>query len=312
VRVLGVIALALLVTGAATAGSGRTTVPPLSLGGVSELNGFIALGGSSAGQRLRFLPDRKFAVGLVLQSESQSPVVVEKVEVLEPRRTLIHQTGARFHRWKTAACPPGADCPATTFPIGSGIAHHPRPVTVEPGAALGVELDFRLGSCVDVPGASSAPISRLRVTYRTRGSSENRHVYALGSDALRLRMPKPEDCVSPRSSLFVNDPSHIGTSYLFTIPGSKGDVCTRTGHGLVFRSRAMKNNDRAPERVVIRLSAFAGPAPYDGARVAVVVGGKTLFHTRALLEVTKSNGREVFTKVRAHRIQGWMRCRISG
>jgi hypothetical protein len=307
-------ALALTLTGAGAAGSARrTTVPPLSLGGVSELNGFIALGGSDAGQRLRFLPNRKFAAGLVLQSESQSPVVVEKVEVLAPRRTLIHQTGARFHPLTMPSCPPGASCPADlTFPIGSGVAHRSRPFTLAPGKVVGVELDFRLGSCADVPGAGSTPVSRLRVAYRTAGGPTRQHVFALGGDALVLRMPKPEDCAFPRSTLFVNDPSQIGTSYLFTIPGSKGDVCTRAGHGLVFRSRAMKNDDSLPERVEIHFSPIEGPANNDGARVGVVVAGRTVFHTRGLLDVTKANGREVFAKVHAGRIHGWMRCRVSG
>ena len=69
---LPVVALALLPTGAAAAASApRTAVAPLSLAAGSELNGFIALGGSDKGQRLRFLPNRKFAAGLVLQNDSQ-------------------------------------------------------------------------------------------------------------------------------------------------------------------------------------------------------------------------------------------------
>jgi hypothetical protein len=187
-------------------------------------------------------------------------VIVERVDVLEPKRTLIHQTGVRFHSLTAPSCPTGAYCPMDLeFRIGSGIAHHSRPFTLEPGKLLGVELDFRLGSCADVPSASSAPISQLRVTYRTTGSATQQHVFALGADSLRLRMPKPEDCASPRSTLWVNYPSHIGTSYLFTIPGSKGDVCTRAGGGLVFRSRAMRNNDSVPERVEIRIPASREP-----------------------------------------------------
>lgn len=197
-RVLLVIALALLLAGAASAGSARhTAVSPLSLTGTSELNGFIALGGGSDGQRLRFLPDRKFAAGLVLRNDSQAPVVVEKAEVLEPRRTLIHQTGGRFHPLTAPSCPPDAYCPADlTFPIGSGLAHRPRPITLAPGKLAGVELDFRLGSCADVPGANAAPISRLRVTDRTTDGARQQHVFALSADALRLRMPKPEDAPS--------------------------------------------------------------------------------------------------------------------
>jgi hypothetical protein len=81
-RVLLVMALTLLLTGAASAASARrTTVPPLSVGEVSELNGFIALGGSNDGQRLRFLPNRKFAAGLVLKAS---------------RRLRLSSRGSRF------------------------------------------------------------------------------------------------------------------------------------------------------------------------------------------------------------------------
>jgi hypothetical protein len=319
-----IIALALLLTGSATAGTARrTTVPPLSLGSLSEVNGFVALGGGPGGQRLRFLPNRKFAAGIVLQNASRGPVVVTRAEVVEPPRTLIHQTGARFHAWRFSGCPAGASCPAPTFRIGSGLAHHPHPFKVERGGEVGVELDFRLGSCADVPGASSAPISQLRVTYRTTHGPLRQHVFALGFDSLRLRMPKPEDCSFPRSALTVNDSQHIGTSYLFTIPGSKGDVCTRTGGGLVFRSRAMKNNDYARERLEIRLPSFTGSGTYHDALAAAVVAGKTVFHTPAIVDVTKATDGVVFAKVHAdklrpqsdtvpYRIYGWMRCRVSG
>jgi hypothetical protein len=73
----------------------------------------------------------------------------------------------------------------------------------------------------------------------------------------------------------------------------------------------MKNDDLLPERVEIRFSPFEGSGNYDGAIAAVVVGGKTVFHSRGLLEVTKATSREVFAKVNADRIRGWMRWRVS-
>lgn len=231
----------------------------------------------------------------MLQNASHVPVVVTDAYVVAPRLTLIHQTGVRFHRFSQGGCSGGGPCPAPSFRIGSGWHPHPRPFTLAPGKLLGVELDLRLGSCADVPGANAAPISHLEVIYRRNGSSRHT-VFALGSDALRLRRPKAEDCTFPRSTLWVNDPSHIGTNYYFTIPGSKGDVCTRTGHGLVFRSRAMKNNDRKPERIEIRFPSFAGTGMYGQAIAAAVVGGRTVFHTPALVEMTKATSREVFAK----------------
>jgi hypothetical protein len=70
-----VIALALFLAGAATAGTSRhASGSPLSLGSFSELNGSVALGGSSNGQRLRFLPNKKFAAGIVLENTSHDAV----------------------------------------------------------------------------------------------------------------------------------------------------------------------------------------------------------------------------------------------
>jgi hypothetical protein len=324
-RRLLIVALALLLAGsAAGASAGSTTRSPLSLGSFAELSGAATttIGGGPDGQRVRFLPHARFALGLVLRNTSHAPVVLTAADVVEPPRTLVRQVGALFHGFTATACSAGS-CPAPTFRIGSGKSKHPRPFRVAPGRLVGVELDFRLGSCADVLHASSTPISRLRVVYRSRGIAVRQHVFVLGSDSLRLRMPKPEDCTFPRSTLFVNDPSHIGTSYYFTLPGSRGDVCTNTGHGLVFRSRAYKNNDRRPERVEIRFPHFAGTGSYRDAIAAVVVDGRTVFDAAATARVTKATSHEVFARVRADRLRsqagtvpwriyGWMRCRVAG
>lgn len=322
-RVLLVIVLALLLAGAASAGSARrAAASPLSLGSLSELSGSVALGGSGP-QRLRFLPGKKFAAGVLLQNDSRTPVFLSRADVVEPPLTLIHQIGVRFHAFRYAGCSGGASCPAPTFDIGVGKVREPRAFTVAPGKQVGVELDFRLGSCADVPKANPATISQLRVTFRDKGGSTRQHVLALGYHAMRLRMPKPEDCAQPRSTLSVNDPSHIGTSYLFTIPGSTGDVCTKTERGLAFRSRAMKNDDSRPERLEITFRSFAGVGVYHDVAAAAVVGTRALFHTAVVADVTKATSHEVFANVRGdklrpepgtvpYRIYGWMRCRVSG
>lgn len=316
-RALVIVALALFLAGATTASSGGS---PLSLGSFSEINGSVALGGSSAGQRVRFLPNQRFAAGIVLENTSRTSLVVSRVDVLEPPRALIHQTGARFVPFRSG-CSGGRSCPAPAFGIGSGIAHRPHPFTLAARKQLGVELDFRIGSCADVPGASSAPLSRLRVTFHGRGGAIQQRVLALGYDSLRVRMPKPEDCMFPRSTLYVNDPGHIGTSYLFTVPGSKGDVCTHTGRALTFRSRALENNDRRPEWIEIRFPHFAGNGTYRRAIATVVVGQRTAFRSTALVDVTMATTREVDARVLAgrlrpqaatvpYRIYGWMRCSV--
>lgn len=318
-RGLVAIALALLLVGSASAGPARRRAgSPLSLGTLSEASGAAAT--TIGGQRVRFLPHAKFSFGFVLQNDSHAPVVLTEAEVVEPPRTLIHQVGARFHPFATGACSGGGPCPAPTFPIGWSRNMHPHPFTVGPRKLVGVELDFRLGSCAEVPGASSAPISRLTVAFRKADGSVRQHTFALGGDAFRLRMPKPADCTFPRSTLWVNDPSHIGTSYYFTLPGSKGDVCTRTGGALAFRSRAYLNDDRRAERIEIRVPGFSGTKTYRHAIARIVGEGRIMFHHQAVVAVTKATSREVFARVRAdklrtqatvpYRIHGWMRCRV--
>lgn len=307
-RGLLVVALLLSLAGAAAASPGGS---PISLGSFAEINGSVALGGSDNGQRVRFLPNKRFAIGIVLENTSRTSVVVTRTEVVEPPRTLLHQTGARFRSFRASGCSGGGPCPAPTVRIGSGIAHHPRPFSLARGKDMGVELDFRIGSCAEVPGAISAPVSSLRVTFRNPGGTAEQRVLALGSDALRLRMPKPEDCTFPRSELFVNDPQAIGTSYLFTVPGSKGDVCTPAGHALTFRSRALENNDRRAELIEIRFPHFAGKGTYRQAIASIVVGERTAFRSTALVKVTEASSSRVIARVHTDRIYGWMRCRVA-
>jgi hypothetical protein len=319
-RGLPVLALALLLAGSA---AGSSAGSPISLGSFAELSGFVALGGGSSGQRLRFLPNRKFSVGIVVDNDSHTAIVITRADVLEPPRTLIHQTGARFVPFDGSPCTDSGSCPAPTFRIGSGIAHRPHPFTIRPGKEMGVELDFRLGSCADVATASPAPVSRLRVTFHLGGGSTRTTVLPLGYEALRLRMPKPEDCTFPRSQLFVNDPTSLGTSYLFTVPGSKGDVCTRTGTALTFRSRALENNERRPERIEIHFRDFAGKGTYRRAVASIVTDRRTAFKSTAIVTVTKATSTEVFGQVHAERLRlqantgpfriyGWIRCRVAG
>lgn len=155
---------------------------------------------TSAGARVRFVPNQTFAYGLTLRNTSRVPVVVTDARVLEPPRTLIHQTGARFNTYTPTRCSRRFPCDPPLVPIlsASGFAHDARPVTLAPGMFVGIELDFRLGSCAEVPGASSAPITRLRVTFRRAGGPAQHQVFGLysppGPGVLSLRMPRAADC----------------------------------------------------------------------------------------------------------------------
>ena len=185
------IGLALLLAGPAAAGSARA---PVALGTMVELSGSVALGSAPRnGQLLRFVPGGRFALGVLLHNTSRGRLVLTGAEVVEPPLTLVHQIGTQFHPWNPPKCPPGALCPAYVFPLHARAAH-PHPFAVAPGKDAGLELDFRLGSCADVPGASSTPISRLRVSFHRAGGTVQQRVLPLRGAELHLRMPKPGAC----------------------------------------------------------------------------------------------------------------------
>lgn len=324
-RYLAVIAVVSLLTGAGAARSAaRFTHPPLVLRGMVESGGRVDLGSPPAGvegELLRYIPHGLFQLGLLLENRSGARLVVTGARVVEPRGTLVHQIGTRFHRWNPPACPPGAFCPAYGFPLQSR-AVHPRPFAVARGKKVGVELDFRLGSCAEIPSANPAPISLLRVTYRTPHGPTRARIFSLRRERPDLRMPKPEDCAEPRSSLSVNGPQRYASSQLWTVPGSTGDTCTIRHGTLDFVSRRYQTETSRPyakshwERVTLHLQRFEGIGVYRGT-VTLVAAGKTVLRRRTrAVEVKKVTKREVVATLQAGRlpsgaVRGTMRCRVA-
>lgn len=307
-----VLALFLAVVGTAASAERATTYVPIAVESGLWANGSVDAGDGSNGVLVRFFPKRRFAVGMVLRNRADRAVVVTRARLIEPRRTLLHQTGARFHPYAPPDCSPYIyGCPGTSFDIGSGAAHHPQPFRIAAGKYVGVELDLREGSCSSVRTARGRPITRLRVTYHKVGRP-TRHGVLVLHEALRLRMPKPAECRFPHSKLFVNGAGATGTNYIFTIPGSPGDVCTRNGHTLTFRSRAMQNSLSRPERIELRVPGFAGVGTYRAATASIVSDGKTAYDSPAIVTVAKATSHVVLGRLRAGRIHGWMRCRVRG
>ena len=314
-------ALSLLLAGAAAAASSQHA--PLRLGGMLESRGAVDLGSAPGkGELLRFIPFGQFELGLLLRNTSRGTLVVTNARLLEPRRTLVHQIGTRFHPWHVFKCPPGAMCPAHGFPLKGGPAR-PRPFSVAVGKYLGVELDLRLGSCAEIPGANPAPITRLRVSFRTATGVTGRRVFALDGAELHLRMPKPEDCAQPRSTLSIEGPQRYATSYYWTEPGSTGDVCTIAGRTLSFESRVYQAGIvQRPVRVTVRIRHFAGAGSYRATVSAVVRGRQVVSYPRSIVTVTAATRRKVIAQVATTRraapdgrgtpfkIAGTMRCRV--
>ena len=206
----------------------------------------------------------------------------------------------------------------------NGHTHSPRPYTVLRGRSVGIELDFRLGTCADIRSANPAPISRLRVSFRSPHGRTQHRTVSLAEAALYLRMPKPGDCAQPRSSLSVNGPQkYSSSSEMWTIPGSTGDVCT-IGHGsLDFVSREYQAHIwtdysfKRWERVTLHLDHFRGLGAYQGVVTVVTAGGTVVLNRSTRnIEVTKSTPREIFATVQAGRVtrlavRGAVRCRIA-
>lgn len=323
-RFAGIVLFSLVLAGAAAAAHGAAS--PLQLSGMLESAGAPDLGSPPPGEEgelLRFIPLGQFEIGLLLQNKAAQPLVVVDARVLEPQRTLIHQIGTRFHRWHVFKCPPGALCPLHAFGMKPGPSH-PHPFALGARKDVGVELDFRLGSCSQIAGASPAAISRLRVTFRAADGAVRNRTFPLGGAELHLRMPKPEDCAQPRSTLSVEGPQRYMTSYYWTEPGSTGDVCTIGGGTLSFASRVYQaGNVLRPVRVDVSLAHFAGTGTYRRAIVSVRAGGRAVYVSRkGLVTVTKATSREIVGTVAAgHRplpnvkgipfqISGTMRCSV--
>jgi hypothetical protein len=284
--------LAVVAANVAGCGNGPPGGPPLVLGGGVAAGGRPALGGGPSGVTLRFIDGGRFGIGLTLHNRSRRSVTVVGARVLEPPRTLVHQIGTRLVSWNPPPCPPNVKgCLHGSFFRGSYGVVRPRPVTASPGKQVGVQLNFRLGSCRAVALASPAAPRLLAVDYRYGRGPLRRETLPLGSAALHLRMPQPGDCARrPHSHIAVS--GQFATSSDWTVPGSDGDSCRRTAAGgLRFRSRLYLFGQGPAVRVAIRLPRLRGRGTYYAGRVRVVVGiglhGWTVFRAeRSLVTVT--------------------------
>lgn len=307
-----------------TVGASTTRVP-LRLAAV-ESGGAVNLESGPKGQILGFVPHGHFELGLLLRNTSGVRLVITNVRTVEPPRTLVHQTGVRFQTPTEGKCPPGpASCPGYGyFPMGSHFGG-PGPITLRPGKKVGVELDFTLGSCSQISSANPAPLSRARVTFRQPGRPASHRTLSFGAATMHLRIPKGADCRGPHSSLAVSGeaiPFNLESSTAWTIPGSKGDVCTVRNGELDFVSRKFQTNVlRTPfalgnwERIRLHLDRFSGAGTYHWAAVTLATTGREVFHwKKTVLLATRATPREVDASFKtSHRaVHGTMRCRVRG
>lgn len=301
------VALLALVAFAAGCGSAREHGPPLAKQNSTEAGGWPLLGSAPSGLAVRFIERGRFGVGLVLRNRSDRKLTVVDARTLDPLGTLVHNVGTRLVPWNPPPCPGSVrhSCPVQAFLRHSFGGGRPDPVKAEPGKSVGVQLNFRLGSCGEVPFASPAAARQLEVDYRYGEGRLRRETLPLGAARPRLRMPKPSDCI-PRPHSHIAVGGQFSTSSDWTIPGSDGDTCSRTpAGGLRFKSRLYQRGSRPAVWVSIRLPRLRGPGLYrtlphparalGPAQVLVVAGigihGWTAFRASAsVVTVTRAAG----------------------
>jgi hypothetical protein len=303
-RALALVLGLAVMSGLAHSAAAESTEPALRVE-ATEMKGEPVLG-NSGGVLLRFVERGRFALGLRVRNGSQEALTIVDVRTHEPAGSLVRQVGVRFAPWEKPQCPPGLFiCPAGVFRLSLSATPSPQPAELAPEGTIGVELNYVLGSCTEIATASAAPARWFEVRYRDGAGSLGSVKLPIGSDGMRLRMPKPRDCsADPRSEISVSG-QRMSTSSWWTVPGSAGDLCTRTARGeLLFESRRFELDERvdATEHVLIRLPKFQGPGLYRSlhasaralgpARVLVAVRGRlgtlSVFHAdRSIVTVLR-------------------------
>jgi hypothetical protein len=280
------------VVASAGCGSGADDGAPLVMLGARTVGGWPTQTGGRRGITLRFIERTRFGVGVALRNRSRRSVTVVDVRALAPPRTIVRQLGTRIVRWDPPRCPPNVrGCIARDFFRPSYGAVRPVPVTAPPRKDVGVQLNFRLGSCREVPHASFAAAHAIVVDYRFGRGRLRHQTLPLGPASLYVRGPQPGDCARrPHSHILIR--GRFATSSDSTEPGSDGDSCRRTATGgLRFRSRLFVNGQTPAFRIWIRLLPLHGRGTYPGAQVRAIAAmgldGRTVFRAeRSLVTVT--------------------------
>jgi hypothetical protein len=289
------VTLALAVCGGAEASTGPLLTSDSVAGSGAALGSM-----GPAGVTIRFIDRGRFSVGVLLRNGSNKTVTVINAQTPEPPRSLVHQVGTRLAPF--APCAGDRFC--SLLPSGADAARL-RPVTLAPGAEVGVQLNYQLGACKDVPLGSLATAHLLDVRYEYRHGSSRQQTIPLGRGRLFLQKPAGVECV-PRPY------SHIGLVGSFTtspghkpVPGSDGDTCTKSATGkLLFRSRLFTDRSGIQFRVEIALPHFVGRGVYATSRTrarrglatVIVSGGfgirsQTSFHGNpSVVTVRKAAG----------------------
>jgi hypothetical protein len=264
------------------AATGATAPKPLTvLGGVSA-GGYPLAGGGPSGESVRFIERGTFWVAVLVRNRSAKPVTLVGARTPEPANSLVRQTRAGFSRY--TPCSGRRLCLWPSRPTST------KPLTLAPHAEAAIKLNYQLVTCAQAKTSSTASASTLILSYRYGNSPAAEQTVPAGSARLRLQPPAGVECL-PRPY------SYIGLVGSFTtspehrpIPGSDGDMCTKTpSGGLSFRSREFTDRSGVAFRIEIVLPRYSGIGSYHrvgqtlGPAVVSALGGFglhawTVFH----------------------------------
>jgi hypothetical protein len=137
---------------------------------------------------VRFVPQARFAVGIVLVNRARQKVTLERVRAIRRGLLPLLQIGTRITQHSLPTCDPHLLC---LYPIRSlvsppfrAVRTVPRPL--RPGHNRVVQLNFRFGACDAMHDGSAAPIRRLLITYRTQTGVQVHQRLDLGDSTIRV------------------------------------------------------------------------------------------------------------------------------
>jgi hypothetical protein len=196
VRAATFVALGIAAASLAGCGGVRHLDAPFVKDDSTEAGGRPILGSGPSGLTLRFMPLSTFGVGIVVRNRAREQVAIVDVRAVEPPRSLVHQLGTRLLPWNPPRCNGHHSCPLAAFLHGPYSRTTPRLLRVGAGRAAGIQLNFALGGCAEVPFASPATVRQVEVDYRYGKGAVRQQLIWLGPARLLLRLPTAKDCAS--------------------------------------------------------------------------------------------------------------------
>ena len=307
-RLVLLVAAAAASASALQSASGATAPKPLAMLDGASAGGYPLAGGGPSGENIRFIDRGTFWVAVLVRNRSARSVTVVGARTPEPLNSLVRQVRAGFSRYKP--CAAGPACPWPDTPTST------RPLMLPSHTEAAIKLNYQLVSCAQAAAATTASANSLVLNYRYENGSVAEETVPLAGARLHLQRPAGVECL-PRPY------SYIGLVGSFTtspehkpIPGSDGDMCTKTAAGgLTFRSREFMDRSGVAFRIEITLRRYRGLGSYHrggqtlGSAEVTALGG---FGLHAWTVFHDPNGTVTVTTARGPTIGGRVTAVFSG